>query len=102
MKEGLARSSRELSGNIAGVFTKHRADDDLRDELESHLEMETAEYIRRGMHPVILAAIAGATLSGALIALQAPTNAMLTRGVASCTLTGVVAPDPAGLGACPP
>jgi putative ABC transport system permease protein len=36
---------------IKGVFTKDRADNDLRDELQAHVEMETAEYIRRGMHP---------------------------------------------------
>jgi predicted permease len=36
---------------LAGVFTGHRADDDLRNELQSHLEMETAENIRRGMQP---------------------------------------------------
>jgi predicted permease len=33
------------------MFTKHQADDDLRAEFEAHLEMETAEYIRRGMSP---------------------------------------------------
>jgi predicted permease len=42
---------RALFARIAGVFTGHRADDDLREELQSHLEMETAENIRRGMHP---------------------------------------------------
>ena len=42
---------RALLARINGVFTGHRADDDLREELESHIEMETAEYIRRGMHP---------------------------------------------------
>ena len=36
---------------LAGVFTGHRADDDLTEELQSHLEMETAENIRRGMSP---------------------------------------------------
>src|SRR5215207_5885466 len=36
---------------IVGVFTKDRADNDLRAEFEAHLEMETAEYIRRGMSP---------------------------------------------------
>ena len=36
---------------LAGVFTKDRADDDLRDELQAHIEMETAENIRRGMRP---------------------------------------------------
>jgi predicted permease len=43
---------RAALARIAGVFTGHRAeDDDLRDEMQAHLEMETAEYIRRGMHP---------------------------------------------------
>ena len=36
---------------ISGVFSGHRADDDLREELQAHLEMETAENIRRGMDP---------------------------------------------------
>ena len=35
------------------------------------------------MHPLILFAIAGAFVSGALVALQAPTNAMLSRAVGS-------------------
>jgi len=35
------------------------------------------------MNPLWLAAVAGAFLAGALIALQAPTNAMLSRAVAS-------------------
>ena len=35
------------------------------------------------MHPLILFAIAGAFLSGTLVALQAPTNAMLSRAVGS-------------------
>ena len=36
---------------IAGVFTGRRADADLREEFQAHLEMETAENIRRGMNP---------------------------------------------------
>jgi predicted permease len=36
---------------LAGVFTGHRADDELREELQAHLDMETAENIRRGMPP---------------------------------------------------
>ena len=36
---------------IAGIFTKSQSDDDLREELEAHLEMATAENIRRGMAP---------------------------------------------------
>ena len=35
------------------------------------------------MHPTIAFAILGALLSGCLVALQAPTNAMLSRGVGS-------------------
>jgi putative ABC transport system permease protein len=36
---------------LTGVFTKDRADDDLREELQAHIEMETNENIRRGMRP---------------------------------------------------
>ena len=43
-------SLRAALARIAGVFTPNRADGDLREELEAHLDMETAEYIRRGMH----------------------------------------------------
>src|SRR5262249_33706081 len=42
---------RAALARIVGMFTKHRKDADLREELEAHLEMETAEYIRRGMRP---------------------------------------------------
>ena len=42
---------REALARVSGFLAGHRADDDLREELESHIEMETAEYIRRGMHP---------------------------------------------------
>jgi hypothetical protein len=45
------RQVRVAFARIAGLFTRHQADDDLRAELESHLEMETAENIRRGMDP---------------------------------------------------
>ena len=45
------RHLRAALARITGLFTGHRADDDLRDELQAHLEMETAEYIRRGMRP---------------------------------------------------
>src|SRR5512146_872683 len=34
---------------LAGLFTGHRADDELREELQAHLDMETAEYVRRGL-----------------------------------------------------
>src|SRR6266550_9466745 len=46
------RYLRTTLARLAGLFTGRSADDDLRDELEAHLEMETAENIRRGMRPV--------------------------------------------------
>jgi putative ABC transport system permease protein len=42
---------RAALARIAGVFSANRADDDLRDEMLAHLDMETAENIRRGMRP---------------------------------------------------
>ena len=45
------RHLRAALRRLAGVFTGHRADDDLTDEMQSHLDMETAENIRRGMDP---------------------------------------------------
>ena len=36
---------------LLGLFRRNAPDDDLRSEMEAHLEMETAEYIRRGMSP---------------------------------------------------
>jgi hypothetical protein len=42
---------RAALARIAGIFTGHRADDDVRNEMRAHIEMETAEFIRRGMHP---------------------------------------------------
>jgi predicted permease len=45
------RYLRAALARIAGVFTGQRADEELREELQAHLEMETAENIRRGMPP---------------------------------------------------
>ena len=42
---------RAALARIAGVFTRDDVDNDLRDELQAHIEMETAENIRRGMDP---------------------------------------------------
>jgi predicted permease len=44
-------SLRETLARIAGMFTGRRADDDLRAEMQAHLDMETDEFIRRGMAP---------------------------------------------------
>ena len=46
------RSIRRALARLVGTFRSHeRADDDLRAEMEAHLEMETEENIRRGMRP---------------------------------------------------
>lgn len=45
------RHLRAVLARLAGLFTGYRADDDLHTELQAHLDMETAENIRRGMHP---------------------------------------------------
>jgi predicted permease len=42
---------RAAFARIAGFFTGHRGDADLKEELQAHLEMETDENIRRGMQP---------------------------------------------------
>jgi putative ABC transport system permease protein len=43
------RRLRAAFARLAGVFTKDGADADLQAELQAHLDMETAENIRRGM-----------------------------------------------------
>ena len=45
------RHVRAALTRIAGAFTTRGADDDVREELQAHLEMEIAENVRRGMHP---------------------------------------------------
>src|SRR5262245_56450243 len=45
------RHVRAALARIAGMFTKHREDDSLREELEAHVAMHAAEYVRRGMEP---------------------------------------------------
>jgi len=45
------RQLRVMLARLAGVFTWHRSDNDLQGELQAHLDLETAENIRRGMHP---------------------------------------------------
>ncbi len=42
---------RAMLARIIGTFTRNDADDDMRAEMESHLEMEIAENVRRGMPP---------------------------------------------------
>ena len=45
------KTLRLFLARLTGLFTGHRADDELREEMEAHIEMETAEFIRRGMLP---------------------------------------------------
>lgn len=46
------RAIRRALARVAATLRRHPgADDDLRAEMEAHLEMETEENIRRGMHP---------------------------------------------------
>ncbi len=46
------RGVRRALARVGAALRGHgRADDDLRAEMEAHLEMETEENIRRGMHP---------------------------------------------------
>lgn len=45
------RTVRAALARLMGVFTRDRYEADLRAEIESHVEMETAENIRRGMEP---------------------------------------------------
>jgi putative ABC transport system permease protein len=45
------RQIRGALARIAGIFRRNDADDDLRHEMEAHIEMETAENVRRGMQP---------------------------------------------------
>src|SRR5689334_13704402 len=40
---------RSALARLAGAFRANRHDDDLAEELRSHIEMATAEYVRRGM-----------------------------------------------------
>jgi putative ABC transport system permease protein len=44
------RYFRAALARISGFFAGQPANDDLRDELQSHLDMETAENVRRGMN----------------------------------------------------
>lgn len=43
------KAFRRITARLSTLLRGHQPDQDLRDELEAHLEMETAENIRRGM-----------------------------------------------------
>jgi predicted permease len=42
---------RSILARATGAFRAHRHDDDLAEELQSHIDMATADYVRRGMDP---------------------------------------------------
>jgi putative ABC transport system permease protein len=46
------RYLRSLASRIRGLFAGHRADNDVRAEMQEHLDMTIAEYVRRGIDPV--------------------------------------------------
>src|SRR4029077_13978978 len=46
---GPMKSLRAALSRFAGLVAGRRADDETRRELQSHLDMETAENVRRGM-----------------------------------------------------
>src|SRR4051812_8706439 len=47
----MIRQLRSALARLTGAFRAHELDDDLAEELQSHVEMATAEYVRRGMAP---------------------------------------------------
>src|SRR3954467_11992585 len=42
---------RSAFARLTGAFHANEHDEDLAEELQSHIEMATAEYVRRGMAP---------------------------------------------------
>ncbi len=47
----IVTSIRAAGARIIGLFTGSRTDGDLHDEFRAHIDMASAEYVRRGMHP---------------------------------------------------
>ena len=45
------RQIRAALARIAGFFTGNRVQDEVREEFQSHVELETAEFVRRGVPP---------------------------------------------------
>lgn len=45
------RQLREFAARLRGLFSPDRQDQDISEEFQAHLDMETAEFIRRGMAP---------------------------------------------------
>jgi len=48
---GFVKWIRATRARVAGFFAGSRGDDDLQEELRAHVDMATAENIRRGMDP---------------------------------------------------
>ena len=77
---------RAALARIAGMFSGQRADADVRDEMQSHVDMQTAENIRRGMHPDEArrqAMLASGGLAGAADAVRAQRGLPWVEGVAA-------------------
>jgi len=65
------RSLRVVISRIRGIFDGSPADNDVRDELASHVDMQAAEYVRRGMNPTEARRVALATSGGLTVAGEA-------------------------------
>ena len=65
------RSLRILIARVRGIFAGPLADDGVREELASHVDMQAAEYVRRGMHPADARRVALATSGGLTVASEA-------------------------------
>jgi hypothetical protein len=48
---GFVKWIRAARARVGGFFAGSRGDDDLQEELRAHVDMATAENIRRGMDP---------------------------------------------------
>ena len=47
----MASSIRILIHRISGIFLKRRREQELEDEIQSHLDMQIEDYVRQGMSP---------------------------------------------------
>jgi predicted permease len=80
---GVVHVLRAIGARVAGLFADRHQDDDLREELLAHVELETAENIRRGMTPAVAHRQALIASGGLLQATEAVRHQRGVPGVAS-------------------
>jgi putative ABC transport system permease protein len=81
------RHIRAALARIVGLFTADRAQEELRSELQAHLDMETAELIRRGLPPDEArrrALLASGGLTQAAEAIRDQRGMMAAIGIVAC------------------